>query len=815
MRLYKKIALLVGIVLSIASSQPVRGDLLTFADSESWQAVWELKPGLTVINEDGHLGLVKFKKDINALEDAHLFSHDSNERGEVVGGVWSALSNEADAQLIIDGDKTTYWRPDGDDSINQWIVQFDLGRSVLVKEIRLHFPDEEGAHPFRQFSVFTATGAQVSVREDLFRFEPVFRTTKPNTDSLVSFGFSSDVEDTTRVVDGSSGLADSDFQTAAFKANTAAGAQQKVTGLVEANSQWKMIQYVRILVEEKQLDGALAELEVIAVGDNIGIGVEGRGATFVNGSRATDPLFWFDGNLNTFGVIEVHQQFTESRGSAFDGGLWWQVDLGATYWVDDVFMYWQKPGERLSQFRLDGNNAGTGYNFFSSDGTRTLSGDIDYDEWIFEPEWTNSREQFKRHFRYLFKPRKVRHIFWLALHDLGWRSHPMEFNMFSPGYPAEVVMRSDFLNLGDLAGDGQPKVIKAIHWDADLPPGARIELRTRSGNEQGESYTFFNKIGELVTEEKWNSSPKVLRGRIDTTVVVGEDWSAWSNEYKLSGETFKSDSPRRFVQMELILATEDYNVAPLVRSVSLEYVDALVNGARGTITPRSAKPNEDTRFTYTLWPEVTADNSGFDKMRFVLPDLLRVDEIDLTVGGQPVAPTATNIEADSLTLSLPETVTGDSVQVSFTTRLIRNAAVIELDLASSESPGLWQDVEPASRRSNVVLLPDLATSDKLIDELQLSSQVFTPNGDGINDEFKLSFVLLKADGFDPSLQILDLAGRVVASLQAEIVGPARRFSWDGANSSGKKVQPGVYLLRIDANADSGDATQFRTISVAY
>ena len=48
------------------------------------------------------------------------------------------------------------------------------------------------------------------------------------------------------------------------------------------------------------------------------------------------------------------------------------------------------------------------------------------------------------------------------------------------------------------------------------------------------------------------------------------------------------------------MATDDYEVAPLVRSVSLEYVDALVNGAE-SIQRNSG--NEDTRFTYTLWPD--------------------------------------------------------------------------------------------------------------------------------------------------------------------------------------------------------------------
>jgi len=133
----------------------------------------------------------------------------------------------------------------------------------------------------------------------------------------------------------------------------------------------------------------------------------------------------------------------------------------------------------------------------------------------------------------------------------------------------------------------------------------------------------------------------------------------------------------------------------------------------------------------------------------------------------------------------------------------------------SETPGLWQDVEPAERRSNVVLLPDLAGSNRLIDDLQISSRVVTPNGDGINDAVELSFVVFKAQNSEPMVEIADLAGRVVTRLTATIDGPTRRFAWNGRNAAGEAVEPGVYLFRIDVNSDSGDATELRTVSVAY
>ena len=126
-----------------------------------------------------------------------------------------------------------------------------------------------------------------------------------------------------------------------------------------------------------------------------------------------------------------------------------------------------------------------------------------------------------------------------------------------------------------------------------------MQLRSRSGNALAPVFTFHNKIGEEITEEKWNSSPKVLRGAIDTALVVGEDWDAWSNVYQFSGETFKSQSPRRFVQLELILATDHPEVAPTVNELSIEFDAALLQSARGRIEPRSAPLNEETVFTYT------------------------------------------------------------------------------------------------------------------------------------------------------------------------------------------------------------------------
>ena len=158
----------------------------------------------------------------------------------------------------------------------------------------------------------------------------------------------------------------------------------------------------------------------------------------------------------------------------------------------------------------------------------------------------------------------------------------------------------------------------------------------------------------------------------------------------------------------------------------------------------------------------------------------------------------------------------DSVEVSFTTRVVHNATVFGLDLGSSAHPDLWHSVEPAERRANIVMLPALTGSRQLIDALELSSRVLTPNGDGVNDQVEIRFVSFKVEGRIPQGRIFDLAGRLIAELPAPAIsGRAHTFTWSGLGRDGALVRPGAYLCRIELGADAGEDTVLRTIAVAY
>ncbi len=774
------------LLLVLCSATALAAAEFRFDSAAKW-STWKQPHGLIEFDAGGRLQLVKFRKHINAVANAPHFTHRTRSRGaNVRGGIWEAGSNPGAARRIIDGDRATFWQAAPDDALGDWFVQIDLGRTVLANEIRLHFPDQAGARPFRQFTVFTATGITSDALDDLFIFSPVYRTTQPNKDTTVSFPLAFDLQDSAQVLDPHRAID------------------------LEKFNQYRLIQYINFTVEDFDPEGALAELEVLAVGDNVSLGNDLRGG-IIDGLTARSTENILDGDMNTASSI-LPVGFEGRVRTWEEQGTWFFIDLGAVFWLDELFLYALRAREGTV-----GTVAGAprGFNFLYSDGTRVISSQLPIPEsFDFAPLINQPDPNPMRYLRYLFQPRRVRYLFWHAHIPQGWGSRWTELMLFSPGHPAEVVLRSDFIDLGAAAGDGRPKVISHVSWDADIPPGTRLQVRSRSGNTQGEVYAFHDKIGEPLSEEKWLSLPKVLRGSIDTTVVVSEDWDEWSEAYPFSGAAFKSQSPRRFAQLELTLATDDPQVAPAIDALVLAYEDALLQSARGSITPRVARPNEDTRFTYTLASAAAAADAGFDLLRFDLP--AAASAVEVRVGRATIAPSSIDIRADTLQIGLPRAITADSVQVSFTTRVLHNATLFSLDLGSRSHPDLWQSVEPMTRRAHIVMLPTLTSATRLIDDLAISSPVLSPNGDGINDAVVIRFVAFKVQKRTPRARIFDLAGRPVTELATPTMdGVAYVFAWNGRTAQGDLVPPGTYLCRIDLGADAGADTALRPIGVAY
>ena len=222
------------------------------------------------------------------------------------------------------------------------------------------------------------------------------------------------------------------------------------------------------MVEEQSADGAFAEIEVIAIGDNIAIGTDQRGF-FTDGaprhghrqpvstliSTPTTPfpqaLANWVGRTTACGLESIWARcFSSMRCSSIrcaSRRVLWALASAAPVPVTPILF---SDGTRRPRQRSAGGGA------------------LRLRRTAHSPQ---SRRPIACSISAISSDRaKWRYLFWHGVTDSGWGQAKWgEFMVFSPGYPAEVVLRSDFIDLG--AADGRPKVINALSWDAETARG--------------------------------------------------------------------------------------------------------------------------------------------------------------------------------------------------------------------------------------------------------------------------------------------------------------------------------------------------------
>ncbi len=749
-----------------------------------WQQ-WAFPSGTLAFSPDGSVTPVEFKGEHNAAANAREFTHELVSGQQMQGGAWKAGTNLATAGRAIDGRAHTFWQPDPDAPLEDWWIEINLGRAVLVSEIRLIFPDQEGARPFREFRVFGSEGRRVT-RQDIFSFHLIGGTTKPIDETEVVYDVKPLVREVKRVQ----------------------GAREEGT----AAPTYDLLQFIRILVDAKTPDAALAEVEVSTLGENIALQTLERGGAIQERVGRGFAFNMADGNANTdWGARRERGQ----------DPIAWDWDLGALFWVDRIVM-------RTSDFLLRTLTYGSNlpqirtHSLSVSNGRRTLTGEVDFDQLFIgdTDALLASSTEFPGQLTYLFEPRPVRFI---AAEWVGGGSQSsfqfqsgflIETLVFAVGHVAQVEMNSDFIDLGKIAGDNRAKVIKSLRWEADLPPGARIQARTRSGNELQENFRYFRKDGTEVTAEQFDQMPKALRGETQSTIGIGEDWSEWSNFYQRSGEQFLSPSPRRFVQVQLILSSDRPTTAPTVRALEIEFTDAFLAGVTGEMLPRTAEAGVPQLFSFHITPEFESRNPGFDRILLQTPSPADPAALVLTINGAEAEPAAVRVARDSLLVELPRTVRRAEVALTFSTVVERNATLFRAFIGREGPLAVWQPVDPVRRAATTVYLPSVPGTDQLIANLAVQSFI-SPNGDGIGDAAAIRFHLLKTDA-PAQVRIHTLDGRLVRILAGQRQpDQSYLYIWDGQDQDERVVPPGSYLCRVGVEAQAGAASRHRIINVAY
>jgi hypothetical protein len=746
-------------------------------DRQAQWEEWTFPPGLLQFDPDGAFTLVAFPDTVNAALDAPEYTHSGAGNKEIQGGVWRAGSTARAAGIaagnIIDGDYQTLWKPDPDAPLEDWWIEVDLGRVVPLTKIRLVFPDEEGARPLRDFRVFGTRGYREAISQDLFAYSVLGGTTRYNDQTVVEYELSPWRELTTRIL---------------------------YTGLESATdvapSPFQPVQYIRIRADSKSEDAALAEVEAHTFGENVALQAIRRGGQVEEQSGRGVVLI--DGDQNT------------SWAQSVTGGrdVIWMLDLGARYWVKNILMLGaEKRGYAVGDMVEDHLLLG------SAEESKLEVGDIDF---AVIHEFLTPLGGGRYDLQYFLPtPRAFRYLAGVYKNRNGDMS---EIMVIPTGHVAGVALESGFIDLGEFTGERRSKQILGIHWEADQPEGTRVLVRSRTGHRLTEKIDYYKKDGTLLPDKAaYESTNKFLRGETDTSIVAGPDWSAWSTEYLEPG-IFLSPSPRRLLQLQLLLTSDRPEAAPTVRHLEVRFTDALIRGIEGRIAPQSATPGVPTTFTYELWGDFT-EGGGFDQLLFATPSRIDPDSLQVWVGG--VALPAVEWEqaaADSLLIQLPQVVeqAADTVRVQLRVQIEQNPTLFRTFVARTEVPDLWQEVLPTNSvpRATQVFFPAVPKPGHLLANLSVAPRIATPNGDGIGDQVQIRFLVLNVE-VEPEVWIYSLDGRRVRRLDGGRAAAGYSYTWSGRDEANRLSPPGLYVCHIRLKTQLGEQQISRTIGLAY
>ena len=744
-------------------------------DSRSQWEEWNVPPGLLEFEADGSMTPVRYLKKVNVAPEAPDFVQESLGGAQVRGGVWKVGSGRASKDRIIDDDPSTYWQPDSGDALEDWWIEINLGRTVAVSKIRLIFPDREGARPLREFRLFVASGIRIAIKENIHAFELVAGTTRYNDQTSMEFDLASIPDQSDVLITGD-------------RLHFSSERSEESDAILDETN-YRMVQYIRLRVDAKTADAALAEVQVFSPADNIAMGTRERGGTFVESTGRGISLT--DGDFNSSWGI---QTFTGHVSE-------WQWDLGGLFWIDRIIMVGAPPSHRQLR-RIEPHQ------LFASDGGLKLNGEIDFKS-LHELKDGDGRQEIQ----YLMAtPQRIRHLSTLAGNRTGTL---VEIGVFARGYPAQVELTSPFIDLGAIAGDDRPKQIRAITWEVEQPEDTSVLLRTRSGTTLAFRSIYHHRDGQVITKEEFDLLNKFLKGEVDTFQDVSEDWSAWSTLYQSSGQGFLSPTPRRFMQMKLLLVGGRPEAAVTMHGLQVEFVDALLDGVVAEVFPRNVEPGAVAELSYRIKPRFERGNRGFDLIRLDTPS--GAEGVRLSVAGVPAEldPGAVQIAADSVIIELPREIQTDSVEVQLNMRFNQSPTIFTAAVGHTETPGLWQPVDPSGLRSTAVFFLELPDRDRLINDLAIRPRIASPNGDGVNDQVEIRFAVLNPlTAADVTVYTLD--GRFVTQLQSMPGGDGRDlYVWAGTDRAGSSAPPGLYLCRIEVDTQSGLDAVTRVIALGY
>lgn len=415
-----------------------------------------------------------------------------------------------------------------------------------------------------------------------------------------------------------------------------------------------------------------------------------------------------------------------------------------------------------------------------------------------------------------------------------------DFEVYGGGYVSESSYESDVIELDDNASWGR------LRWSGQRDPEARIDIRTRTGAdpqpvifwelrpEQQDSVRFLQGGGDLgLTEYKrrYDRLLDVLKPADpeDWLSVDTENWSFWSSPYAREepGTQIVSPGPRRYFQVRVDFSSTITDGGKLDYLEFEASVPPAVRRLTGEIYPTQAAIGQATRFTYYIRPTIRVGDSGFDGVEIATPSgVISVDSLRLGGVNQDAFRATIHEEGLGFDVVLPRrlgpTDSGALIEVVFHAPLLREVGTL-FDgwvFDSSRPHEVRQRIAPGNAADEIesdLLSVRTALTGSLIFAPRAVPNPFTPNGDNVNDTAAIAYTLLRVTTPVPvRVEILDLSGRLVKRVYSgdDPIGEYSR-TWDGTDSTGQRVSPGIYLYRIVAHLQSERQVAAGSVAVAF
>ena len=444
-------------------------------------------------------------------------------------------------------------------------------------------------------------------------------------------------------------------------------------------------------------------------------------------------------------------------------------------------------------------------------------GHIEFDV-LFE-DFENTRSKFD-----LKVDRAVQAVVLAAPLDL-WEI--AEFEIYGGGYVPEAGYISGIIDLGGRAS------LEALSWSGDASPGTSVRITARSGSDEdpnqywrntfkGDRKSRFDTGGEELTRHSYH---RLEGGEAAGITPDSENWDFWTapSELASGGLDLTATRPHRFAQFAVEFNSTS-NAGSRLDFIQFQITQPPIASLLiAEIDPPETGLGEVTPFTYKLFAVVSEEDSGFDSIQIDTPVAPHVDWVKIgarTLGNHEYEVEPWNGRFTVVRLPFIDIqLSGEPIEIDFRAEVFQASTLFSGRVFDSTMPGEVRhriapgDVDPRTDgRGLTVRARNLGRGS--IQKLAVSA--ITPDGDGVNETLEVSYELVNLAGNVPVvLDVLDLTGGQVATLETAGRGSGRfSASWDG-RTSGKLLLPGLYLLRLTVKADSGTDTALAPFPLIY